>query len=252
MNPREYRQMFEVEDFHWWYVALHELILAHVRRTRQDRDEPLKILDAGCGTGRLMELMQDYGKVSGFDLSMEALDCCHERGLKGVFRADLNSVSLRAGEYDVITSVDTLYHQWVVSESRVLESFFTALKPGGLLILNLVAHEFLRSSHDVAVLTRKRYTRQEVLELLKQCGFMIESATYRLGFLFFPIAVARVIRKAVYAAKLPESVPSDLTAPNPLLNRLLLWFARQENRWLLSGQMPIGTSIFLVARKPTA
>jgi 2-polyprenyl-3-methyl-5-hydroxy-6-metoxy-1,4-benzoquinol methylase len=244
--------MYEVEDFHWWYVALHELILAHISRKRTESDEPLKILDAGCGTGRLLQLMQPYGQASGFDLAEEALNCCHERGLKGVFQADLNSVNLRAGQYDVITSIDTLYHQWVENDNRILEKFFHALKPGGILILNLVAHEFLRSSHDVAVQTRKRYTRQEVLQQLQSCGFRIKSATYRLGFLFLPIAAARVFRRAQHAAKLPESVPSDVTAPNPFLNRLLLWLARQENRFLLSGQIPMGTSIFVVVEKPSA
>ena len=252
MNPREYRQMYEVEDFHWWYVALHELILAHVKQKGQDSKELLKILDAGCGTGRLMQLMQTFGTVSGFDLATEALDCCQARGLRGVFQADLNTVALRSREYDVITSIDTLYHQWVVSERKVLEKFFGALKPGGTLILNLVAFEQLRSSHDVAVHTRKRYTRQEILELLQSCGFTIKSATYRLGFLFLPIAAARALRRALHAAKLPENVPSDVSMPNPLLNRLLLWLARQENRFLLSGQIPIGTSIFIVAEKPTA
>jgi hypothetical protein len=169
-----------------------------------------------------------------------------------VFQADLNSVTLRAGEYDVITSIDTLYHQWIESESKVLESFFHALKPGGVLILNLVAFEQLRSSHDIAVHTRKRYTRREALDLLQSCGFRVKSATYRLGFLFLPIAAARVLRRVLHAAELPENVPSDVTVPNPFLNRLLLWLARQENRFLLSGRMPVGTSIFIVAERPNA
>jgi len=251
MNPREYRKMYEVEDFHWWYVALHELILAHVRHKRENSSEPLKILDAGCGTGRLMQLMEKFGRVNGFDLAAEALDCCHKRGLKGVFQADLNSITLRASEYDVITSIDTLYHQWVVSERIVLENIYHALKPGGTLILNLVAFEQLRSSHDVAVHTRKRYTRREVLDLLESCGFRARSATYRLGFLFLPIVATRILRRALHMDKLPESVPSDVTVPNPFMNRLLLGLARLENRFLLLGRMPAGSSIFVVADKPT-
>lgn len=251
MNQREYRQMYEVEDYHWWYVALHELILAHVRQKRENSSEPLKILDAGCGTGRLMQLMEEFGRVNGFDLAAEAIDCCHKRGLRGVFQADLNTVNLRTCEYDIITSIDTLYHQWVVSERKVLENFFEALKPGGTLILNLVAFEQLRSSHDVAVHTRKRYNRPEVLELLQSCGFRVRSATYRLGFLFLPIAATRILRRALHGTKLPESVPSDVTVPNPFMNRLLLRLARVENRFLLSGRMPIGTSVFVVAEKPT-
>ena len=35
MNRREYRHMFEVEDRHWWYIGLHELILATGRPDRR-------------------------------------------------------------------------------------------------------------------------------------------------------------------------------------------------------------------------
>ena len=76
MNQREYRRMFEVEDRHWWYVGLHELILAQVGRIAASAGEPLRILDAGCGTGRLMELLASAGSVEGCDISPDAVAFC--------------------------------------------------------------------------------------------------------------------------------------------------------------------------------
>jgi 2-polyprenyl-3-methyl-5-hydroxy-6-metoxy-1,4-benzoquinol methylase len=248
MNPREYRQMFQVEDSHWWYVALHELILAFVAAERQAVG-PLEILDAGCGTGRLSQLLLAYGSVTGCDFAAEALDCCRQRGLAKLFRADLNSVQLRAASYDLITSIDTLYHLAIADESSVLAKFHGALKPGGLLIINLVAHEFLRSSHDIAVHTRRRYTRPEVVALLEQAGFRVERATYRVGFLFPPIALYRLLKRQTLTAAAGEAVVSDVSAPSPLLNRLLLAVSRLENRLLRHVDLPIGTSVFAVARK---
>lgn len=248
MNPREYRQMFQVEDNHWWYVALHELILAYVAIERQTVG-PLEILDAGCGTGRLSQLLQGYGNVAGCDLADEALACCRQRGLTGLFQADLNSVQLPAASYDLITSIDTLYHLAIADEASVLARFHGALKPGGLLIINLVAHEFLRSSHDIAVHTRRRYTRPEVVDLLEKAGFRVERATYRLGFLFLPFALYRVLKRQTLSATPDAEVASDVAPPDPLLNRILLTISRLENRLLRHVDLPIGTSVFAVARR---
>ncbi len=251
MNPREYGQMFAVEDFHWWYVALHELILAAIP-TRTAKGEALQILDAGCGTGRLCQLLQDHGAVSGCDISAQALELCRKRGLKGLFQADLNTVSLHSAHYDVITSIDTLYHLAITDDKAVLKKFLNALKPGGVLILNLVAHEFLRSTHDLAVHTRKRYTRREVVALLESCGFKVRVASYRISFLFGPIAAFRLVKKTLNFASDPHSVTSDVTSPQPLVNRLLLWAARQENRLVLKSAVPFGTSVFAVAERPVS
>jgi 2-polyprenyl-3-methyl-5-hydroxy-6-metoxy-1,4-benzoquinol methylase len=248
MNPREYRQMYRVEDSHWWYVALHELITSVVERKRSEAGR-LRILDAGCGTGRLCQLMARFGTVAGCDMSDEALECCRERGLTELFKVDLNDVQLPPSTYDVITSIDTLYHQWVKDETAVLARFHAALRPGGIVILNLVAHEFLRSTHDIAVHTRKRYTRKEVVTMLENAGFKVELATYRLGFLFPPIATYRLLRRLLNFNSDAEKIVSDVHAPNPLINRLLLGLARHENRYILKSAVPFGTSVFAVGRK---
>jgi len=249
MNRREYRQMYAVEDHHWWYVTLHRLITRVVAKERHRRGRELRILDAGCGTGRLCQLLQGFGTVSGCDLSEDALACCRERGID-VFPADLNTLDLPPDHYDVITSIDTLYHQWIIDDAAVVARFHRALVPGGVVVLNLVAHEALRSSHDVAVQTRKRYTRPEVVAMLENAGFSVELATYRLGLLFPPIALYRLLLRRLTAGREPEEVRSDvkpLTAP---LNRLLTLMAGLENRIIPHLPIPLGTSVFVVARRP--
>jgi SAM-dependent methyltransferase len=248
MNLREYRQMYEVEDYHWWYATLHDLIVRVVVRERRRAGRGLVILDAGCGTGRLCRLLAKFGDVSGCDLSEEALACCRERGV-AAFRADLNSLDLSPERYDVITSIDTLYHQWIADEAPVLAAFHRALRPGGIVVLNLVAFETLRSSHDIAVQTRRRYTRPEVVAMLENAGFTVELATYRLGLLFPPILLIRLLRRLTTAGTPAEEVRSDVTSPPGLLNGLLAWLARLENRIIPRCSIPFGTSVFVVGRK---
>jgi len=236
MNLIEYTRMYEAEEHHWWYVGLHRLILATVQNESLRLGRPLKIFDAGCGTGRLCQLMAEPGHaVRGCDASMEALHFCRLRGITSVYHADLNTLELEPESFDVITSIDVLYHAGV----------------SGMLILNLVALEFLRSTHDIAVHTRERYTRCMLCERLQQAGFDIVQATYRVSFLFPFISVYRLLSRFTLPTKSdPAEVASDVSLPNQLVNALLLKVIELENIVLRKAALPFGSSVFVVARKP--
>lgn len=250
MNEREYDSMYAVEDTHWWYVSLHELICSYVAGERNRKGAPLDILDAGCGTGRLMQLMQPYGTVEGFDLSERALGFCRERGLANIRQANLNDVEPGETRYDIITSIDVIYHRAVQDESGILTRFYRSLKPGGLLIVNLPAFEFLRSTHDIAVHTRRRYTRGELENLLIRCGFAVEKSSYRIAFLFPFIAGYRLARRFLPHPAQPGNVASDVSAPSPLLNVALLFSSRMENALQRRIDLSFGSSVFMVVRRP--
>ena len=252
MNPAEYRRMYESEDSHWWYAGLHELVLDYVREEAGRVGRRLRILDAGCGTGRLCQLMSAYGEVSGVDASTEAISYCCERGVAASC-GDLNDLSFEREEFDVITSMDVLYHIGIRDDVAVLGGLRSALKPGGLLILNLVAHEFLRSTHDIAVHTRERYTLGSLGERLKSAGFETSFITYRVALLFPFIAVYRIAAR-FFARRNADrgDVVSDVVMPHPLVNAALLRIVRLENQIVRTVRMPMGSSVFAVARKPCA
>lgn len=250
MNPVEYARMYEVEDSHWWYVGLHELILAIVKRESMSLGRALRIFDAGCGTGRLCELLAQFGQVDGCDNSEEAISFCRGRGVATVKVLDLNHISLEQDTYDAITSIDVLYHNGIAHDISVLKSLNAALKPDGLLILQLPAFNFLRGTHDVAVYTRERYTIDKIKERLAASGFAVEYSTYRLCFLFPAIAC---YRKLCTVFKMQEhdslQVDSDLKQTPQLINKLLLALVRVENRLLNRISLPLGSSAFVLARK---
>lgn len=252
MNPIEYTRMYEAEDLHWWYVGLHALVLSVIGCESQRLERPLGIFDAGCGTGRLVQLMQRQGhRVEGCDASEEALRLCRARGIDTMAQADLNSVEIEPEKYDVITSIDVLYHSGVINDRTVMRQLQSGLKPGGILILNLVAHEFLRSTHDIAVHTRERYTRSMLCRRLKEAGFEIEFATYRVSLLFPFIAVYRLLsRCAAGRDSDPKQVASDVSSQHRLTNAILLKTLYLENFIMKFITLPFGSSLFVVAKKP--
>jgi SAM-dependent methyltransferase len=250
MDIGEFALIDALEENHWWYVGLHELIIGLVAREAEQRGG-LRIFDAGCGTGRLCRLLARYGEVEGCDAAEEAIRFCRLRGVEKTVLADLNGLVLQQDAYDVVTSIDVLYHAGIVDDQKVLEKLRHGLRPGGMLILNLPAFEFLRSTHDIAIHTRERYTVGMVRERLGAAGFRVDYATYRLAALFPFIAGYRLLRRLLHPAGSGTGrAVSDLAPVHPLINRSLLALVRLENRLLRKTSLPFGTSLFVVARKP--
>lgn len=251
MEDIEYQRMLAAEEQHWWYAGLHDLVLRFVRAEAGRLGKPLSMLDAGCGTGRLCQLLGPLGEVTGCDIHPLALQATARRGIARVLRKDLASDELGIGQFDLITAMDVLYHRLVNSELAALRNLHRALRPRGLLLLQVPAFECLRGTHDLAVHTRRRYRRQEIVRMIQGAGFTVEFATCRL-FALFPVALVwRMFSRTTARVAGDGHVASDLAArPSAILNRLLLCYLKIENRLVAAGvRFPFGTSVFVVARK---
>ncbi len=251
MENEEYQRMWAAEDNHWWYVGLHDLIVAIVREETRLQGRPIEIFDVGCGTGRLCQLLSLLGNVTACDLHPAAVRATAERGITRVFAADIGREELGHECFDVITAIDVLYHRSVADESLALAHLHQALRPGGKLILQVAAFELLRGSHDVAVHTRRRYRLPEMIQLLQSAGFDVTMATYRLAILLPPTLLWRLSSRLFLKGSTNQHVRSDLAASlGTPLNRILALGVKFENRLLMSGlRLPFGTSVFVVARK---
>ncbi len=118
----------------WDYYAYHDLIEQH----------PGKVLDVGCGTGRLLIPYLALGiEIEGVDPSEEALAICHRksaaRGLSpALYRQHMQDLYLNS-RYRAIILPGGTFH--LVGESdtarKTLRRFHEHLEPGGILALSL-------------------------------------------------------------------------------------------------------------------
>ena len=93
METGEYQRLRAVEDEHWWFRALNDLVFRTFDSRLRGGDSV--ILDAGCGTGGLMARLAPLGRVEGVDASPVAVELARARGLENVRRDDLNAPDLR-------------------------------------------------------------------------------------------------------------------------------------------------------------
>jgi len=247
METNEYRKMFEFENDYWWYRGLHELVLHYVAKLKKTKPaEDLQIFDAGCGTGRMMEMLDKYGTVEGMDYSDQAISFCKQRGLTQAKTGDLNTWDPPTGLYHIITSNDVIYNAGVKDDMAVVEKFHQALKEDGILILNLPAFEILRRKHDIAVSGQRRYRKKKTLMQLRKIGFTPVYAGYRLPPLFLLLLAQKHLVEPFHKG----TIESDLKPLPRFINSFLLWMHRLENKLIGAGiRLPFGSSLFLVCKK---
>ena len=251
MLETEYETMFGAEEGHWWYLGLHDQLQRAFARCRGLVTGPGRVLDAGCGTGKVLELLGDVQPV-GLDLSATALALARRRAPFALTWASAVSLPFAAGSFDVAVSLDVLANVAPAEVPAALGELYRVLAPGGALILNLVAFQSLFSEHDRAVGVVRRYRAGEVRRLLAAAGFSIEILSYSNTILFPVAAVVRLWRKRPrLGAHVPVSDLSPLPGP---VNAVLASLRRLENYMILrlGCAFPFGLSIFVVARKPVA
>lgn len=248
MEKNEYYKMFKFENDYWWYRGLHELVLyyANKYKKQQPPGQILNIFDAGCGTGRTMEILAPLGTITGLDYSPEAIELCQERHLTHAQIGNLNTWTAPGNTYDLIISNDVICTSGILDDWAIIKKFHQALKPGGQLILNLPAYKILRRRHDIAVFGKRRYRKYKTLEQLKPIGFKTIRATYRLPLLFFVM----ILKKFLVESFNKNKIESDLKPLPKFINSLLLGGHRLENRLINIGiPFPLGSSLFLVCQK---
>lgn len=203
------------------------------------------ILDAGCGTGLLLQKMSSLGKTYGVDINSEAIKFCRRRKLHNVQQGSIGNLQFPKNFFDIVTSIDVLYHLQVRNDKEALKEFYRVLKSGGILLLKVPAYEWLKGRHDVVVHTNHRYTKKEVELILKKTGFVVKKLTYGNALLFPLLLIKRLTDRY-----LPLEDSSEVQRFPKVINQILVLIQAIETKVLLLFNLPFGFSIYAVAQKP--
>jgi SAM-dependent methyltransferase len=250
MEREQYAVMARREERHWWYAGMRRVALAFLASALDERADlrdrtDLLILDAGCGTGGTSVQLKRFGQVVGIDVAWEALEPARARGLR-LARAGVEGLPFADTTFDVVTSFEVLYHLGVSSDVNALAELRRVLKPQGLLLLRVPAHDWLRGAHDRLVHTRHRYSRAEVCSKLATAGFDLEYLSWANTVLFPPAVAKRLLERSNGHAAAAEP---DLWQPPEPLNSLLESAVAIESLAIPRRvPLPFGLSLLALAR----
>ncbi len=233
-----------LEETGWWFVKRREIIHQLIQESHISKVNA--ILEIGCSSGVfLSELRQrHYTDCKGIDISPEAIEACHKRGLLNTYLMNGVNPDFDKKSINLIIASDVLEH--IKEDEIALRNWYSLLKPNGKLILFVPAFPILWSSHDVANHHFRRHTKKGLFSLLNRSGFHILRLSYWNSALFFPILFSRLFLKLF---------PNDGTARHQLIplpsffNAILSEILNIENRLLRVINFPIGVSLFAVAER---
>jgi SAM-dependent methyltransferase len=204
-------------------------------------------VDCGAGTGRNLDWLQTYAPAVGIERSWTGLRV-GRASRRRLVRATVTALPIADASVDLATSFDVLYCLDDASERQAVKEMWRILKPGGLVIVNVAALDILRGSHSTLTMEVRRYTRRSLAALLRDAGFVIERLTFA-NMATFPIALGvRLFERMTGRAETASD--ADLRVPNPAINAILNGTLWVENRLLRAVNLPVGSSLLCVARKP--
>jgi SAM-dependent methyltransferase len=257
MQTEDYEYLYRLEEEFWWFVGMREITAALL--------DPLlpplgcggdrAILDAGCGTGGNLEWLARYagnGRVVGIDLVSTALEFCRKRNHERLALASATDLPFADESFDLVTSFDVLVQiPDGGADERAMREMFRVLKPGGIAFARGAAYEWMKSGHDRALGTQRRYDLDELRKKLKRAGFEVLRETYANSLLFPVAAIRRRLLKPLGLADEGSDVkplPQNLQWLNRVFTNALLWEAKRLRE--TKARLPAGLSVICVARRP--
>lgn len=245
MDTSLHHQFADIEGDHWWFQGRRHVV-ASVLDHHLDPGGAgsRRILDVGCGTGEMVDMLRAFGSVTALDAAPEAVAYCRRRFGDDVdVRLGAIPDGVPDGPFDLVSAFDVIEH--LDDDRGAVERFRAALAPGATLAVTVPAFGFLWGPHDVLAGHRRRYRPAELSSLLSSGGLVVDRWSCFNTWLFPAVAAVRTVRRR----RSPEP-RSDFRMPPPALNRALLRLLASEAPVVARRSVPVGVSIVALAHRP--
>lgn len=180
--PWEQDGIWRVGRFLWWgfeYLAVLDTVLRLAGKYVVSRNGPVKVLDFGCGDGRvIVELLARYpclSVVAGVDISERALTFARAATWgdpRACFFTDIAMAVEKVGRFDLALAIEVLEHIPPEDVPSIVSQLHNALTEGGLLIVSVPTINI--------PLNRKHYqhfTLEDLTRILSDC-FALQDVQY--------------------------------------------------------------------------
>lgn len=151
------------------------------------------LLDVGCGTGFLIELLQNRkdAQYYGLDLSPEMIKVAKSKFSESVnlVEGSADNLPYPDNTFDIVCCVQSFHHY--PYPEKAMEEAYRVLKSDGLYILsdtgcsgiakhfdNFIFRHFMKSGDHAA------YRKKDIANLMKNTGFSVVSSEKVSGFIF--------------------------------------------------------------------
>lgn len=209
------------------------------------------ILEIGCSSGYLLEeLLKAFPTASiiGADVVKQPLyDLAKKQLGIPLLRFDLLKCPLPNQCVDILVMLNVLEH--IEDDQLALSKAYHLLKPGGVVVIEVPAGQYLYDQYDHELKHYRRYSSKELCKKLENSGFIITKKTY-LGFLVFPLfALVKLKNKLMYTKNINSRKYVINSASNTSKSFLLKFLFFLEFKYLSKIKLPFGIRVVVVAKR---
>jgi len=224
------------EDAHFWHAPRRALLLDTIAAAMLPAGA--RVLDVGCGTGRMVRELQATG-LDAYGIDPWARESGLDAPRFTVGQAEAIPAPDRT--FDAACAFDVLEH---VDDARALAELHRILVPGGWLFASVPAHAWLWSVRDELAGHRRRYSRRMLRDRVAAAGFDVQRLFGYQALLLPMLAAARAWSRLRGGR---DTASED--APGARANALLRAINRCEVAVGRRMRPAVGSSLVVVARK---
>jgi len=236
------------ERRHFWFRGFRRFVAPLIALAVEGRPAA-RVLDCGFGTGANLGLLESRAHAFGVELEPAGIRFARSAGYTRIAQASVTALPVRDAWFDLVTSFDVLYCLPEPAESLAISEMYRVLRPGGHAIVNVAALDALRGNHSLLGGELRRYTRRMLRERLTRGGFEIRRLTYT-NMVLLPVMAPVRIGRRLAGLRVPEGSVTETTVPPWPANAALTAALAVEAALVRWVDMPAGSSLLCLARKP--
>ncbi len=240
MHEENYVFIASFEKKNWWYRAKRHLFSLILKRMNKRFEQSL---DLGCGVGSNFSVLSKWSKnVIGVDYSVQAIEYCKSNPYHKLRQMDATKLKFKDNSFDLILCSDVLEH---IDDAKAIEEITRILKPEGIFIFSVPAHNYLWGPTDVISKHRKRYEMHDLKKLLSK-DYNIKKLSYWNTLALLPDLIIMKLLKLFGKHREEKNALSFIPS---ILNNILYSVLYLENNWFIRFNNPEGVSIVGIAQK---
>ncbi|MEW5992655.1 MAG: class I SAM-dependent methyltransferase [Chloroflexota bacterium] len=204
------------------------------------------VLEAGCGTGGNLFMLERRGRVSAFEPSVIAREIAATKGGTTWIIADgelPDRLPFETGSFDLVVALDVLEH--IERDQEALAALVSMARPGGFILVTVPAHPILWGAHDRRLHHLRRYRRRELERMCAATGGELRLLT-AFNTILAPIAITLRLLERIA----PISFGNQERMPPSLVNAALSWLFALEGPIVRRVPLPFGVSYAAILKRP--
>jgi SAM-dependent methyltransferase len=253
MQQDYYKEYYNLERNHWWFVAREKIISNYVKKLIKDKhltEKEFKILNVGCGPGRSSQYLSKFGQVTSIEYDKECCEFASEKTGLEIINGSITQLPFSDKSFDLVCAFDVIEH--VEDDQLAVNEMKRVVKEDGVIFITVPAFMSLWSHHDVINHHFRRYKIKEIERLFeKQKEGNKIFVSYFNFILFPPIYIIRQLSNLFISDEKRPGSGSDFETFKPgIMNTLLYNVLAFESKLInLNFKLPFGVSIIYSWKK---